>query len=101
MKKTFLVGYIFMAILFGITTGIIVHICSDNVLEQGTLKEIENANKLIKKEQNIVQVASTEIKSTPNTKIIYETCYLKCSDVKTSEENIKSEVVNDGIFIYY
>ena len=94
MRKSILVGYIFVAIIFGITTGIIVHICSDSALEQATLKEVENANKLKERQQNIIQAVSTEIKTTPNTKIIYETLYNKCNDVETSEENIKSEDVN-------
>ena len=94
MRKTFLVGYIFIAIIFGITAGIIAHMFNDSVLEQATLKEVEIANKFKEKEQNIVQTISTEVKTTPNTNIIYETLYNQCSDVETYEENVQSADVN-------
>ena len=94
MKKSILIGYIFVSIICGITAGILVHIYNDSKLEQATLKEVENANRLIKTEENIIQTGATNIKTTPNTKIVYETLYLECSDIENTTENIKEEDVN-------
>ena len=96
MKKSILVGCIFVAIIAGISIGIIVHVYNDEDLEKATLEEVENANRLIEKEDNIIQTGATEVKTTPNTKIVYETFYTNCNHIENTTEEIKSEDVNQN-----
>ncbi len=94
MKKSILVGCIFVAIIAGISIGIMVHVYNDNTLEQATLEEVKNANRLREMESNIIQTASSEVKTTPNTKMIFETLYSSCSHVETITEEIEDSDVN-------
>ena len=47
MKKSILVGCIFVAIIAGISIGIMVHVYNDTNLEKATLEEVKNANNLV------------------------------------------------------
>ncbi len=97
MKKSILVGYIFVAIICGITIGIIVHVYNDNKLEQATLKEVEiaeNYKNSEKKNKNIIQAGTSKEKSSPNTSITFETYYNRCGHTEIKKEQIKSEDVN-------
>lgn len=94
MKKSILVGCIFVSIISGILIGIIVHFNNDRTLEKATLKEVENANKFIEKQENIIETGTSKEKTSPNAKIVYETLYLECNHLETTEEDIKSEDVN-------
>ncbi len=96
MKKSILVGCIFVAIIAGITIGIIVHVFNDTNLEKATLEEVENANKMIEKEVNIIQTGTSEEKTTPNTKIVYETFYTNCNHMENVIEDIENEDVNQN-----
>ena len=77
MRKSVLVGCIFVSIISGILIGIIVHFSSNRVLEEATLKEVENANNFVEKYENIIETGTLKVKTSPNTKIVYETLYLK------------------------
>lgn len=92
MKKSVLVGSIFVSILLGIIVGVIVHAHNDNVLEKAMLEDVEKVNLLV--ESNIIQTTTAEEKTTPNTKIVYETLYTNCNHIETSTEEIKTEDVN-------
>lgn len=95
MKRSVLVGCIFLAIVAGISIGVLVHVINDNTLEQATLEEVRNANKLIEKEKtNVIQTISSEIKTTPNTEIVYETLYSDCNHVETVTQEIEDDDVN-------
>ena len=97
MKKSILVGYIFVAIICGITIGIIVHVYNDNKLEQATLKEVEiaeNYKNSEKKNKNIIQAGTSKEKSSPNTSITFETYYNRCGHTEIKKEQINSEDVN-------
>ena len=94
MKKTILIGSILTSIIAGISIGIITHIYNDNVLEKGMLEELKNANKLIEAQSNIIQTTSNEEKTTPNTKLVYETLYLECNHTEVLTKNIENEDVN-------
>ena len=94
MKKSVLVGSIFISIIAGILIGIVIHFYNDSILEKATLKEVENANRYIEKHENIIETGNIKVKTSPNTKIVYETLYLECNDVQTREEDIESKDVN-------
>ena len=94
MKKSVLVGCIFVSIISGILIGIIVHFNSNRVLEEATLKEVENANNLVEKYENIIETGTLKVKTSPNTKIVYETLYLECNHLESKEENIDAGDVN-------
>ena len=96
MKKSILVGCIFVAIISGITIGIIVHVYNDTNLEKATLEEVENANKIIEKDVNIIETGTSEEKTTPNTKIVYETFYTNCNHMENVIEDIENEDVNQN-----
>ncbi len=96
MKKSILVGCIFAAIIAGISIGIIVHVYNDTNLEKATLEEVRNANNLVEKEVNIIQTGTAEVKTTPNTKVVYETFYIDCNHLENVTEEIKSEDVNQN-----
>lgn len=73
MKKSILIGYFFIAIIAGITLGIIVHVFNDTSMEQGMIDEVENVNKIAKRnETNIIVTSSKEIKTSPNAYLIFE-----------------------------
>lgn len=94
MKKSILVGSIFLSIISGILIGIIVHSNNDRALEQATLKEVENANKFIEKQENIIETGTLKEKTSPNAKIVYETLYLGCNHIENIEKDIESDDVN-------
>ncbi len=94
MKKSVLVGCIFASIISGILIGIIVHFNNNRVLEEATLKEVDNANKFVERHENIIETVTSQEKTSPNTKIVFETLYLQCDHLETKEEDIKIEDVN-------
>lgn len=99
MRKEILVGYIFAAIILGITVGIIVHIYNDNTLEQATLKEVKIAEDYKSSEEkdknkNVIQAGTTKEKSSPNSDIIFETYYNKCGHTEIKKETISIQDVN-------
>ena len=94
MRKSILVGCIFASIVLGILTGVILHANNNRALEKAMLKEVENANKFIEKSENIIQTGTSKEKTSPNTKIVYETVYSDCNHIETTEKNIESEDVN-------
>lgn len=96
MKKSILVGCIFLAIIAGISIGVMVHVYNDTNLEKATLEEVENANKVVQEEINIIETGTAEIKTTPNTKIVYETFYIDCNHLENVTEDIESEDVNQN-----
>lgn len=94
MKKSILVGCIFVSIISGILIGIIVHFNNNKALEQATLKEVENANKFVEKQENIIETGTSKEKTSPNAKIVYETLYLGCNHIENIEKDIESDDVN-------
>lgn len=99
MKKSILVGYIFAAIILGVTVGIIVHVAKDNKLEEATLKEVEIAEDYKRKEEseknrNIIQAGTSKEKSSPNSNITFETYYNRCGHTEIEKKPIATEDVN-------
>ena len=94
MKKSILIGCIFASIISGILIGIIVHLYNNSILEKATLEEVEIANKFIENQANVIQTGSLEAKTTPNTKVVFETMYLECSHLETIEQDIDKEDIN-------
>ncbi len=94
MKKGILVGFILLTIAIGIAMGIIFHFYNDRILEEATLQEVKNINDFLEKKTNIVETGMVNEKTTPNTKIVYETLYLKCNHIEIKEENITAKDVN-------
>ena len=94
MKKSILFAFIFVAIISGISFGILVHLYNDANLEKATLEEVENANKLKERTENIIQATTNKTKTTPNTEVIYEVFYSQCNHIETKNEEIKREDVN-------
>ena len=94
MRKSVLIGCIIVSIISGIFLGIIVHIYNNSILEKATLKEVEIANRFIEKQSNIIQTGSLEVKTTPNTKIVFETKYLECNHLETIQQDISKEDIN-------
>ena len=97
MKKSILIGYFFIAIIAGITLGIIVHIFNDTSMEQGMIEEVENVNKIAKRnETNIIVTSSNEIKTSPNAYLVFETYYKGCGQDVISKKKIPSGDVNQN-----
>lgn len=94
MKKSILMGCIFLAIVAGVLIGVLVHVFNDNTLEQATVEEVKNANRLIEEESNTVETISSETKTTPNTEIVFETLYSGCSHVETVTQEIETDDIN-------
>jgi len=97
MKKSILVGYIFAAIILGVTMGIIIHVANDNKLEEATLKEVkiaEDYKNSEDKNKNVIQAGSAKEKSSPNSSIIFETYYNKCGHTEVKKETISMQDVN-------
>lgn len=99
MKKSILVGYIFAAIILGVTMGIIIHVANDNKLEEATLKEVKIAEDYKNSEdkdknKNVIQAGTTKEKSSPNCSIIFETYYNKCGHTEIKKETISMQDVN-------
>ncbi len=97
MKKSILVGYIFAAIILGVTMGIIIHVANDNKLEEATLKEVkiaEDYKNSEDKNKNVIQAGSAKEKSSPNSSIIFETYYNKCGHAEVKKETISMQDVN-------
>lgn len=97
MKKSILIGYFFIAIIAGITLGIIVHVFNDTSMEQGMIEEVENVNKIAKRnETNIIVTSSNEIKTSPNAYLVFETYYNGCDQDVISKKKIPSGDVNQN-----
>lgn len=95
MRKI-LIGYIFLAIILGVLTGIFVHNYNQGILEQATLTEVQNANKFIEKQTNIIQTVAEKEKTTPTTKVVFETMFLGCSHEEIVKSDIEKEDINQN-----
>ncbi|MBR3324821.1 MAG: BofC C-terminal domain-containing protein [Clostridia bacterium] len=92
MKKTIFV-IIFSTVVLGITTGIIVHFFKDKKLEQSTVESIKEINRNLEN-QIVVKTVALDEKTTPNTKVTFETNYSRCGHNTIEKKKIDSEDVN-------
>lgn len=93
MKKSILVGCIFVSIITGITIGIIAHVYNDNTLEKASLHEIEKINEL-NKQENIITTGKIEEKTSPNCEITFETHYNECGHTEIEHKEVENKDVN-------
>lgn len=92
------VAIVLLTIILGITSGIIVHVYSNEKREESTLKQANEFERMEQEEKsNIVKVSSNEEKTTPNTTITFETYYNKCGHVKINKKTIDKDDVNKSL----
>lgn len=122
MGKGFWIGTIIVVIILGITAGIIVHVYGDEKIERGTLEQVNELTKMKEASENgnslkissnakygeksitneiknnnenyAIDASSSDVKTTPNTILIFESYYSKCGHSQIRSEKIKSEYVN-------
>ena len=79
--------------ILGITLGIIIHVYSNEKIEKATIQQIKEINR-IDENQIVVETASSEEKTTPNTTVVFETYYTQCGHSKTEKKTIDNYEVN-------
>lgn len=100
MGKSFWISVVLTTIILGICSGILVHVYNDAKLENATIAQIVEINK-------IAEVSSVEEeKTTPNTEFYFEIFYKNCGhtamkkifaekdDVNKTEKEIKEKYVD-------
>ncbi len=92
MRKSVYIGMVLFVIIAGITAGIIVHVYNDKVMEKASMKRTEEDNLVTV--NTIIQTATQEEKTTPNTMITVETYYEKCGHNEIEKKKIESEDIN-------
>lgn len=92
MRKSVYMGMALFVIIAGITAGIIVHVYNDKVMEKASMKRTEEDNLVTV--NTIIQTATQEEKTTPNTMITVETYYEKCGHNEIEKKKIESEDIN-------
>lgn len=93
MKKSVWFGIVFAIIILGITTGIIVHVYSDERIEQATIEQVKEINRTLEN-QIVVQTVSSDEKVSPNASISFETYYNRCGHSKIEKRKINNTEVN-------
>lgn len=93
MKKSAWFGIVFAIIILGITTGIIVHVYSDERIEQATIEQVKEINRTLEN-QIVVQTVSSDEKVSPNASISFETYYNRCGHSKIEKRKINNTEVN-------
>lgn len=102
MKKTMWLGIIISVITLGITAGIIVHVYNDEKIKKATIeqvdeiKEIEKVKDINRTQDNqiVVQTATRDDKTSPNTVVVFETHYNRCGHTKIEKQKIEKSAVN-------
>lgn len=94
MSKTFWVAVILTTIILGISLGILVHIYNDNRLENSNLEHLAKFNEIREENKTLIANASEEVKTTPNTEIVFEVYYNKCGHTSVKKVFIDEEDVN-------
>lgn len=92
MRKSIYIGIALFVIITGVTAGIIAHIYNDKVMEKASINRIEEVNSITN--NTIIQTATQEEKTTPNTMITFETYYTKCGHNEIEKKKIESEDIN-------
>lgn len=92
MKKTILIIAI-STIVLGITTGIIVHIFSDEKVENSTAQSVKEINRTLEN-QIVVKTVALDEKTSPNAKVTFEIYYNRCGHNVIEKRLIDPEDVN-------
>ena len=102
MKKTTLIIWICIAIVFGIISGVLYAIIDRNNLEEAQINEIRKVNELIesniistnKVQEEIIATSRSDVKLSPNAYIIFEKYYTDCGHTIIQKEKVKDSEVN-------
>ena len=94
MSKTFWVAVILTTIILGISAGILVHIYSDMKLENSNLEHLARFNEIREENKTLIANANDEVKTTPNTEIVFEIYYNKCGHTSVKKVFVSEEDVN-------
>ena len=102
MRKWLLLIIVIITIASGILLGIIVHIYNDEKMKTAMIeyvntfndKKEKEDNKVKIKEKEIVKVSSNEVKTSPNTELIFSTYYAKCGHIEVKKQEIEKDDVN-------
>lgn len=94
MSKTFWVAVILTTIILGISAGILVHIYSDMKLENSNLEHLARFNEMREENKTLIANANDEVKTTPNTEIVFEIYYNKCGHTSVKKVFVSEEDVN-------
>lgn len=94
MSKTFWVAVILTTIILGISAGILVHIYSDMKLENSNLEHLARFNEIREENKTLIANANDEVKTTPNTEIVFEVYYNKCGHTSVKKVFVDKEDVN-------
>lgn len=94
MSKTFWVAVILTTIILGISAGILIHIYSDMKLENSNLEHLARFNEIREENKTLIANANDEVKTTPNTEIVFEIYYNKCGHTSVKKVFVSEEDVN-------
>lgn len=92
MRKSVYIGIALFTIILAVTVGLISHIYKNEKMERAANNRIKEINSVIN--NTIIQASSQEEKTTPNTKIIFETYFVKCGHSEVEQNIINAEDVN-------
>ena len=92
-KRSIIISTVMLVAILGITLGIIIHVYSNEKIEKATIQQIKEINR-INENQIVVETASNEEKTTPNTTVVFETYYAQCGHSKTEKKTIDGYEVN-------
>lgn len=93
MRRSIWIGIIITTIILAVSTGIIVHVYSDEKVEQATIESIKEINRNLEN-QIVVQTVTADEKTSPNAKLTFETYYSRCGHSKIEKKRISSDDVN-------
>lgn len=94
MRKSTIYTILFLVIVIGIITGILVHIYNDDKVEKAQINQTDKLDKLENKTQ-VVETVSTKVKASPNAVVTYETYYKKCGHLIVEKKAIEAQEVNE------
>lgn len=92
MKKLLITFGTIIIIFLSVILGIVIHMLNDNKIEKATMDQMNNFN--LNNKNSILETANTDIKTTPNTVLVFETFFPKCGHSKITQKKIEKEDVN-------